>query len=224
MLTTALRLALAARDAYYAAGNIGNDQCNALIRRDPGTITVAFQGSNDKRDWWENFDFRLTPHGPGRVSNGFLKSYQAVEKHLLMESVPDDDQLVLVTGHSRGAPHACLHALNLLELGAAVVLVTFASPRWCDRSFASHFDRRLGAAATRCVFESDFVTRLPPTVLGHVHTGNLQWYTGRRWRTTMPLHTRIGVYLFNRRWPFIGNNVADHSIEEYITALQRTPL
>ncbi len=224
MLNTTLRLALAARDAYFSAGNIGNDQCNALIRHQPGSVEIAFQGSNDGRDWWSNFDFRLVPHGPGRVSNGFLKSYLTVEKHLLMESIPDDDQIALVTGHSRGSPHACLHALKLVQMGLPVILVTFASPRWCDKAFATHFDRAMGYAATRIVFESDLVTRLPPNILGHYHTDNLRWFDGSRWRTSMPLHTRIGVYLFNRKWPLIGNNVSDHSIDEYITALQRNPL
>ncbi len=222
-MSTALQLAKACRDAYASLTNVGNSLCNAHITRAPNAVITAFQGSNDRDDWHSNFDFTLISHGPGLVSRGFLSSYLAVQNTLLAQSMPDEDEIALITGHSRGAPQACLHALNLVEMGFPVALVTFASPRWCNQVFATYFNRTMRSNHQRIVFESDLVTRLP-FCFGHVHTSNLQWFDGSRWRNNMPLHTRLGVYLFNRKWPFIFNNVADHGIEEYITALQEHPL
>jgi hypothetical protein len=183
-------------------------------------ITVAFQGTNDAGDWHNNFDFSLVPFFFGRVSRGFLTSFSAVKLDLSLAAMPDGDEPVLVTGHSRGGPHAVLFALYLAELGIRpTCLYTFASPKWCDSAYAKYVDRVLAGMHHRFVYESDLVARLPFTFLGHAHCGELQWFDGRRWRPDMPLLTRLGVYLLNRRWPLIGNNVADHGIAEYIHAL-----
>lgn len=223
-MTAALHLARACRDAYMPPlGYIiaGDGFCRATVTRHRNIVTIAFQGTSAVNQWGSNFDFTLVQHGPGRVSRGFLTSFLNVRDKLMMAAMPDDGDTLLITGHSRGAPHACLMAATFAKMGIVpAATVTFASPRWCDTAYGRHIDSLL-PEHHRYVFESDVVPRLPFTIFGHAHCGTLHWFDGSAWRARMPLITRLGVYLFNRRWPLIGNNVADHHISEYITALEQ---
>ena len=92
---------------------------------------------------------------------------------------------------------------------------TFGSPRVGDSDFARWCNKNI--VHHRYVYQSDIVTRLPR--IGYKHTGTLHWHDGSEWRLRTPWWTRLGAFLFARRWPFIGDAVADHSISKYVEAL-----
>jgi triacylglycerol lipase len=111
----------------------------------------------------------------GRVHSGFLKAFAQVSDCLdtvLQERRPD--QRLYLTGHSLGGALATLAAAHL---GPARVdgLYTYGSPRVGDATFAAalsverHF---------RFVFGEDWVSTVPPEILGYVHTGTLRRVPG----------------------------------------------
>jgi hypothetical protein len=218
---TAQRLARASQVAYappHGSDVIGDDHCLVHITRDGTNVVFAFQGTNDGIDWISNADRRYATIDQGRVHNGFASSLAVWLDAIVVEAemIGNAEQL-WITGHSRGGAHALLFAAACVARGVAVTgCYTFGSPRVGDTRFAAWCDRNI-PGHHRYVYQSDIVPRLPR--IGYTHCGHLHWHDGQDWRTRMPLHSRIGAWLFARRWPFIGDAAADHSIGQYIRAL-----
>lgn len=223
-LDTAIYLANESALAYDSGADgthIASGLCHCVIRRTAsGEIVVAFRGTEDIEDWISNGDVGKSCFGNHFVHAGFAASLAPIlwdiRRAIANVRKSADDQL-WVCGHSRGGAFALLTGASLAMTNQpATGVYTFGSPRvgnhkfaaWCDVNVPGHH---------RYVNESDIVTRIPH--FGYEHCGKLHWFDGVDWRTQMPIATRIGVWLFGRRWPFIGDTANDHGIGRYIAAL-----
>lgn len=221
---TALYLARESALAYDPDADglhFDNGLCHCVIRRTAaGEIIVAFRGTEDIDDWLSNADCGQKLWTVGYVHGGFVASLspiaQEIDDAIRAARQTPHDQL-WICGHSRGGAFALMMATWLsYHTNFITGVYTFGSPRVGNRKFAAWCDANV-PGHHRYVNESDIVTRVPH--FGYEHCGKLHWFDGRDWRTQMPLATRIGVWLFGRRWPFIGDTAGDHGIGRYIGAL-----
>lgn len=221
----ALALAQAAADAYdsHADGiQIGTGLCHCVIRRTAdGEIIVAWRGTENLSQWLSNAEVGKARFNNLRVHAGFSATVgdllrdvdDAIEE--VRQSVHDQ---VWTCGHSRGGAHALLYSVFRTASNRPLTgTYTYGCPRVGDSKFAAWCDRNV-TGHHRYVYQSDIVTRIPR--IGYAHCGQLHWHDGREWRLHMPLHSRIGAFLFFRKWPFIGDTAKDHGIGSYLGALQ----
>lgn len=219
-IETAHRLAIASRDAYAppaGATVIGDGLCNAHITRQGFDVIIAFQGTNEGADWWSNLDRHMIPLAYGWVHQGFHDSLAWLAPTIYAAANIQPQESVWITGHSRGGAHALLFAAWMVWHARPISgAYTFGSPRVGDWTFKAWADAHI-PGHHRYVHQSDLVARLPH--FGYEHCGTLHWHDGHEWRRRMPIISRIGVWIFGRHWPLIGDELSDHSIDRYIEAL-----
>ena len=104
----------------------------------------------------------------GRVHAGFLNAFKEVSAQLdALALAKAPGQRLWLTGHSLGGAIATLTAAHL---GSSMVqgLSTYGCPRVGDAAFASVLPEQ---SYDRFVHRDDWVTTVPPTLLGYVHAG-----------------------------------------------------
>lgn len=215
--STALALAKASAMAYANDGVVvGYGTCQASITKTDSAIIVAYKGTDNPAEWMSNLDRHKVFNDMGGVHRGFYGTLNNVHRDVL-NYTKGTHLPIWFTGHSRGGAHALISAARFVFEGITIAGVyTFGSPRVGDSAFARWCNKHI-ADHHRFVYQSDIVTRLPR--IGYKHCGQVHWHDGHEWRRRMPLHSRIGAWLFARQWPFIGDAAKDHSIQEYIGAL-----
>jgi len=221
---TAQHLARESALAYdpHADGiRFDNDTCHCVVRRDAaGNIIVAFRGTEDADDWLSNLKKAQTCWHNLRVHSGFANALAPLmsDIRIAVGELHHMGNQVWVCGHSRGGAHALLASVAFEKLNIRVAgCYTYGCPRVGDSDFAAWCDDNL-PGHHRYVYQSDIFARLP--ISGYRHCGKLHWHNGREWADSMPWWTRMGAYMFARRWPLIGDSASDHSIGHYIGALQ----
>jgi hypothetical protein len=130
-----------------------------------GTAFVAFRGTQPDNLMDLVSDARFKPVGFGEgahVHAGFLAAYQAIAQPIADWLAATEHRRLVLTGHSLGAAMATVAAATRPEAR----LVTFGSPLVGDAAFAKLF---AGRTVRRYVDCADFVTSVPPRLLGYVH-------------------------------------------------------
>ncbi|TNV76484.1 hypothetical protein FGO68_gene10993 [Halteria grandinella] len=151
-------------------------------------IVVAFRGSYDYANWYEDGEYKLTPYKTGpegaEVHYGFYTDYQdlssqvisAVDRYLTEHPTA----IISVTGHSLGAALATFAALDIKEQikpANSFYFYTFGSPRCGNQAFTDYMFNRFPANSySRVVHYSDIVPHLPLTAMGFNHAGLEVWY------------------------------------------------
>jgi triacylglycerol lipase len=149
----------------------------AYVLVNDNTVIVVFPGTQSRKDWQTDIDFKRTEHPflideKFSVHRGFLKAWNAIGKQLdrldAEKGILFPARTVIVTGHSLGGSLAMLCGLTC---GSAKVshVITFGQPRVGDRAFARIYRDCLGLQTTRVVNGLDAVTLMPPWLLGYRH-------------------------------------------------------
>ncbi len=113
-----LLCAIKSKEAYYAGYT--NDNNSVLVEDYCGSKLIAFRGTDDLEDWWEN----LMVFGFG-ASHGTVNALAKVVRF-----IPKFGGDYILTGHSKGGAMAILAASVLSSLGLTVrCCYTFGSPR-----------------------------------------------------------------------------------------------
>lgn len=164
------------------------------------TLYIYFQGSKEKKDWLENFNFFpmvkncfkwIFSRNKKAFSTcnimyhrGFLKCYNQV-KPIIREKVLEKDadgnykfNQIVVVGYSHGAALAGIchedisHLLFEETIGAESLIVTycFEAPRWLYHS-KQYLDRWNGCYVFRN--HNDIVTHCPPRLFGFRDAGTV---------------------------------------------------
>lgn len=194
---------------------IGNSQCKAVISICEHDCVVAFQGSNDVKDWLSNISRFRVQSAIGSVHGGMwndLKPFLADIDSAIPDHLP-----IHITGHSRGGGQANLFALWRVRIAPVASVTTFGAPNVFSSVDAAVFGH-LVRNASHFINESDPVPNIPR--IGYDAVGKLKWFDGHEWREHRHLITRIGAFIFGRRWPLIGDPLNDHSIHRYVSALE----
>jgi hypothetical protein len=145
------------------------------------SAVLAFEGSEEPRDWIRNLHAGKRSHWLGRVHAGWLEAWEAIYpqiKHIVGSSH------LTTTGYSLGGALAMI-ACSYLNIGR---VVTFAAPRAGNAAFARSLSN-----VTRYVYGSDPVPRLPPWWMGYRHAGELRRLGPRPWLSN-PRHHAPGGY------------------------------
>jgi len=132
-----------------------------------GSRYVAFRGTQAGkwRDLLSDLNAKLEPFaGETKVHLGFLKAYRSLERQIGDWLAENAAGPLIATGHSLGAAMATVMAAAHPE----ATLVTFGSPRVGNAAFAAGF---AGRTVRRYVDCADFVTTVPPELIGYIHIG-----------------------------------------------------
>lgn len=148
--------ALAYIDPNLFAGNV-----SARIMVDENVTTIAIAGSNDSKDWLEDFESVLvTREGRGKLFNGFADMGDECKDSFLktIKSYPEPYELV---AHSAGCPVACQIAAWMAEEGIKPQFVQLlAAPQAGDSEWAAYY-RSKEIPTLRVAMVHDPVPSLP---------------------------------------------------------------
>jgi predicted lipase len=176
-------------------------------------LYVVFRGSDKPIDWINNVQFRqqIYPYGDGnsevRFHRGFMAAYFAIRDPLLKVVDQFRDQRIIVTGHSLGGALATIGALDLqYNLGTAdnfsFSVYTYGAPRVGNLALVESFNRRV-PDSHRFIYGWDVVTRVPREWQGYSHVDQAV-QLGNRWT-----------------WRVLSRRFSDHSIGQYIEAIEQ---
>lgn len=191
-----------------------NDTQAAVLHvPDTEQVFVTFRGSESRTDWFTNVKFRqqVYPYGDEsctdvRFHRGFMAAYFCVRDRLteVVKQYPQSE--LILTGHSLGGAIATIAALDLQynitsQTQQSLVLYTFGAPRVGNQAFVKSFNQRV-TNSHRYYYGRDVVPQLPRVWQGYRHVP-----------TPHALGPRLTWNVFSRR-------VKDHSIQNYVGALQ----
>lgn len=147
----------------------GNDTCR--IYKSGGrskACVIAFDGSNDLKDWISNFRAGKTDDTHKGFFNSFALFTEKVGKYIM----DHDFSTVIFTGHSRGGALATVAARYFIDTGllGSCSCITFGSPRVGNRVFRDEYNR-LPIDHTNYINGWDIVTYLPPAAFGNRRVG-----------------------------------------------------
>lgn len=141
-----------------------------------GQTIFMVLGSNDFKDWVQNFMFRtrVVPYNGNnkklKVHNGFYKAYYSIRSKIQMYVKHNDIKSVIVMGQSHGAAVATLMALdiqyNFPETEVACMLT--GSPRVGNKVFVESYNRRVPNTML-FRYGNDPVARIPFKFMGYKH-------------------------------------------------------
>jgi len=149
----------------------------AYITGNDKLIILAFRGTEQKiQDWATDLNFIKTEGPLGNVHEGFNSAFNSVIVSLTKSlfEFRDNQQPIWVTGHSLGAALATLAVAAFTEFGLEVSgLYTFGSPRVGDQRFEEALRAKMGDRIFRVVNRNDIVPRVPPSLAGYKHVGEV---------------------------------------------------
>ncbi len=147
-------------------------------------LWIVHTGSNDNKDWQENFDFiqeksdlNDEPYG-GKTStgiaihSGFLEHFRLVKdivEKKIQQCIDMDIKKFIICGHSLGAASSILDSANAqYKWGDAIDIlnIPLASPRLFNRAGQISFDKRV-PDCYRVIAGTDVVPTLPPEGWGY---------------------------------------------------------
>lgn len=207
-----------------AFSSINERGTQAFAAADGTLVVIAFRGTDETCDWWNNLNRRLVDSPRfvrGKIHRGFRDAFFRSYDWLRAMARQIGERRVYVTGHSLGGALATLasYVLALRSIRVAGVH-TFGSPRVGDAQFARVYERVLGGLTYRWRNNNDAVTRLPCWSCGYRHVGQLKYLDAQgRLRESAP-------WLFRARDALAGrlahlgrcgtDGIADHSIDSYV--------
>lgn len=193
-------------------------------------IVLSFRGTEtvNVRDWLTGIKIRKVKTKMGRVHRGFLGGWLSVKNKVLntLSSMQDNAQSLWITGHSMGAALATLATAEFLNKDKPVAgLYTYGSTRVGDKQFARNFSE-FKDYTFRFVNNGDFVTRLPPRLLGYSHVGQVAHVSCNEVSFSKMFWDQF-LDAFQDRFKHlddfddaIKSGILDHPIDSYVTALK----
>lgn len=185
------------------------------------TLVIAFRGSQQPKDWVNDFDgwHTVIPYGNFesdiRVHQGFLKCYKSVRDEILcyIEAKKDKIKNIYVTGHSLGGALSLLCAVDV-QYNTSVIPVVYTSGAPCvgNKAWAESYNRRV-PATTRTYARCDVVPKLPPWWFLLRVSGGYKHVSASN--PIGPKDPWVGFFTFLRLGKKFAENVTNHSIELY---------
>ncbi len=196
----------------------------AFITPIEDTLIIAFRGTDEPGDWLDNINVGFTDEG---VHKGFDAAFNdiwlPIERYVL-DNHPGKH--IFITGHSSGGALAALAAWRLDQWCLVNVwgVYTYGSPRVGNSKFMRSYNDALKSITYRHVNNNDIVPRMPSSLTGYRHVGQLKYYgyDGRPTFKMTLIDALRGLWaaLFKRGL----DCYQDHIIEEYKRVIQKESL
>lgn len=167
-------------------------------------IVFSFRGTDNTKGWISDFDVfplkneeYLEKHlkngkwGSGTIHDGMYTAWlffkSCINSIIRDFGLEDDQRMIIVTGHSRGAAFAELCSRHLAKnYGIPSSCFTYGGPAIGTKKYRDLF-RSLPINGTRVVNGWDIVTRIPPHALGFRHgCANKVWNKKQWWKKFIP--------------------------------------
>jgi triacylglycerol lipase len=205
--------------AAFTADVLGNTETFGYLMKSATDAVLAFRGTDDFPDAIADIRYNQAAYpfvaNAGLSHVGFTAVYQSARAAVLASAGTLPAGLTLyITGHSLGGGVATLAAQDIAVNTAfkTPIVYTIASPRVGDTNFADRFHSDIVTGQTqswRVVNMCDLVPLLPPKDIFDVFDDTTYFYQ----------HVTNDVLLAF----FKGGAIANHSLENYIEAIQQMP-
>ncbi|XP_046858557.1 lipase-like [Xenia sp. Carnegie-2017] len=182
-----------------------------FVKNTQNVIVVSFQGSDSLQDWFRNIQTLKKSYSgcqDCKIHSGFLKSYSPLKDEMLRKVntlYQEHPKKILVTGHSLGGAMATLAAVDLVNAGYPVNLITFGAPRVGNKEFAQYVDRIVKGINLRVTYKNDIVTVIPNK--GYRHAGQELHCID---------HNKFHYYPANVDLLHARRNLLDHRMKNYL--------
>jgi len=193
---------------------------------------VAFEGTNEIKDWLTNGDVRFVKGTWGWVHKGFRDGLNKVwpDMKRFLNDHADAFESIWFTGHSLGGALAMLAAADfLVEKGKVDGVYTFGQPRVGDGIFRRYFDHKLYGCTFRFANDRDVVPRVLPRELGYCDAGRSFYFNLRgklyqdaqEWQKYLNRFASTAEEALLRYQELISEEFTDHNIAGYIKNLEK---
>jgi len=140
------------------------DNAFSLITKKQNDLYLIFRGSNDFKDWQQNFDFGLTKFQDFEFPNGWIEHYNKLRDDILYFIANEEYNNLYVSGHSLGGAVSQIASIditkNILEKNKRIINITFGSPKVLgDRYTKRYYQRNI--TGLHIQNSCDIVTRTP---------------------------------------------------------------
>ena len=201
-------------NAEYIATEEGGDYA---VQREGDTLYLCFQGSVEKEDWKNNFNFPAKAYSDmgekWYCHRGFLRVWKAIRPYVAPAVHDTTVKKVIVIGYSHGAALATLaHEYVWFEredLRDSLEGYGFGCPR-CFWGFMKKALKERWKNFHPVRNMNDLITHLPPVIFGFRHVNKVV-KVGKRWQYKFDFKAKP----FAKKFPCIRA----HYPEEYIEKL-----
>ena len=200
----------------------------AILVEHEDYLCMGFRGTDELKDWLDNFNVKRKKMLFGKFHAGFANSLKDVWKPLFnkyQELRQKKKRPLFLTGHSLGGSIATVAAARLIHQDLPFISVyTFGQPRTVDRRTARVFNAEAKSRFFRFHNNNDIITRVPSRTAGYSHVGTCVYVTQE-----ITLHVDPGFWfrfvdgidgVVNDISKLSIDFIADHDMGKYLSAVK----
>ncbi|MDT9337970.1 lipase family protein [Trichodesmium erythraeum 21-75] len=200
----------------------------AILVEHEDYLCMGFRGTDELKDWLDNFNVKRKKMLFGKFHAGFANSLKDVWKPLFnkyQELRQKKKRPLFLTGHSLGGSIATVAAARLIHQDLPFISVyTFGQPRTVDRRTARVFNAEAKSRFFRFHNNNDIITRFPSRTAGYSHVGTCVYVTQE-----ITLHVDPGFWfrfvdgidgVVNDISKLSIDFIADHDMGKYLSAVK----
>lgn len=170
---------------FKSVKGFSRKSAQAIVLEHDDYITLAFRGTDEVADWFDNIKFRMQRTSVGKFHGGFLNAvddlwYEILDYYLQLNAQQGQAvaRPLFITGHSLGGAMAVVAAAKLLAQQISFHSVyTFGQPRVAQHEAKDEINALAKDRIFRFVNNSDIVSRVPGPWLGYRHVGKSLYIT-----------------------------------------------
>jgi len=188
-------------------------------------LIITFRGTQPTQlnDLLADLDTIPKRNGPGFVHAGFRKEARKLYDMVFDYIKAHPNRKIYVTGHSLGAAMATYMAQEIKWNGLGEpILYTYGSPRLGDRLFV----HAMNIEHHRYVNCLDMVPHVPPTAIGFIHHGELNYinYYGyvRKLTRWQKIKDQMRAHWHSWKKGKLFDGIDYHSMDLYVQNTERT--
>ncbi|MEM1170857.1 MAG: lipase family protein [Cyanobacteria bacterium P01_H01_bin.35] len=219
-------------EKFISVTGDSKNSAQAILVEHEDYFCLAFRGTNELNDWFDNFNAFLEKKLFGKFHRGFFYSVEDNWGPLFskyQELRQKKKRPLFLTGHSLGGAMATIAAAKLIYKGLPFISVyTFGQPRAVEIATARLFNIEAKSRFFRFHNNNDLVTRFPTRLMGYSHVGTYIYISEQ-----IELHLEPGFWFrfldsidgaANDLFRLGIDGVNDHSMDKYLSAVKNWDL
>jgi triacylglycerol lipase len=220
-------------DGVLAVTPFHDHGASAVLIEHDNYFALAFRGTDEPRDWLDNFNMIPKVALFGSFHRGFFDATDRLWPSLLahyqltrarLRETSSHPKGLFITGHSLGGAMATVAAAQLIHRDVGFTGVyTFGQPRVMRPKTADVFNVRAQARFYRFQNNNDIVTRMPSRASGYSHVGSYVHINQDRsivrepglWLQFLDVKDGIADDIHDRDF----GTITDHYMADYLLAI-----